>query len=195
MKFNLALLTLAALLVGSVQAAPQPARGAEARQASSWMADARTGCKVWDPVPEPTESVRWSGACVDGFASGPGVTEWLENGAVTERTEAARAGGHLQGRGVQTMVNGDRFEGIWRDDRKDGFGTYVSAQGWTYAGGFKNDLFEGVGVMTERKGGRYEGGWKAGLRNGQGTYTGADGTRFSGLWVNGEPVNGPRSVL
>ena len=188
-RLRLALLTLAAVALGAGRAA-----AAEARQPADWMADPRTGCKVWDPLPEPTESVRWSGACVDGFASGPGVTEWLENGAVTERTEAPRAKGHLEGKGVQTLVNGDRFEGSWKDDRKDGFGTYVSVDGWTYAGGFKQDLFEGVGVMTDRRG-RYEGGWQAGQRNGQGTYSGADGSRFSGLWVNGEPVGGPRLAL
>ena len=181
---KLALLTLAGVALAG--AAPQP---------SAWMADGRTGCKVWDPLPEPQESVRWSGGCVGGLASGPGVTEWLENGLVIEHTEGGRAAGHLQGRGVQTLANGDRFEGAWTADRKQGHGSYASADGWTYVGEFRDDQFEGAGVMTDRKGNRYEGAWKGGHRNGQGTYTGADGTRFSGLWIDDQPVGGPRSRL
>jgi hypothetical protein len=192
---KLVLLMLAGAALGGGQALAQSAAAGAAPLASTWMADARTGCKVWDPQPEPDEGVRWSGACKDGFASGPGVTEWIEHGLVTERTEGVRVAGHLQGRGVQTLANGDRFEGSWKDDRKDGRGSYAAAAGWTYTGEFKADRFDGMGVLTDGKGGRYEGAWKAGRRNGQGSYTGADGTRFTGVWVDDEPVGGPQSAL
>ena len=188
----LALMTVA--LAGGRALAQSAAAGA-APLASTWIADSRTGCKVWDPQPEPQETVRWSGGCVDGFASGPGVTEWIENGLATEHTEGARAAGHLQGKGVQTLANGDRFEGAWKDDRKDGQGSYTAADGATYVGGFRNDRFEGIGVMTDSRGNRYEGAWKAGRRNGQGTFTGADGTRVTGLWVDDQLVGGPQQVL
>jgi hypothetical protein len=177
------------------QALAQSAGAGAAPLPSAWMADGRTGCKVWDPQPEPGEGVRWSGACEGGFASGPGVTEWVEAGLVTERTEGVRIAGHLQGKGVQTLPNGDRFEGSWKDDRKDGEGTYASAEGWTYTGGFRNDRFEGHGVMTDRQGDRYDGAWKAGHRNGQGTYTAADGTRVTGVWVDDKLAGGPPNAL
>ena len=109
-----------ALAGGPTLAAPLP---------SAWMGDSRNGCKVWNPQPQPEESVRWSGACVAGFASGPGVTEWLEDGQVTESVEGGRVAGHLQGRGIQTLANGDRFEGTWKDDRREGPGTYTRADG------------------------------------------------------------------
>jgi hypothetical protein len=192
---KLALLALAGGALHTGQALAQSAAAGAAPLASTWLADARTGCKVWDPQPEPEESVRWSGACKGGFASGPGVTEWVEHGLVTERTEGERTGGHLQGRGVQTLANGDRFEGSWKDDRREGEGAYVAADGRSYVGGFKDDRFDGFGVMTDARGGRYEGGWKAGRRNGQGSYTGPDGTRFTGLWVDDQPVGGPQSTL
>lgn len=178
-------IALAALMLGLAGLAASP---------STWMADGRTGCKVWDPEPDPQERVRWSGACVGGFASGPGVTEWIEDGRVIERTEGARLAGHLQGRGVQTLANGDRFEGAWKDDLKQGRGSYRSADGWAYVGEFKNDRFDGQGVMTDPKGGRYDGAWRAGRRNGQGVYTAPDGSRFSGLWIDDQPVGGPRTA-
>lgn len=31
-----------------------------------WIADAKTGCKVWNPVPASDESIIWSGKCKDG---------------------------------------------------------------------------------------------------------------------------------
>ncbi len=175
-------------LAQSVAAGPGPLP-------STWMNDSRTGCKVWDLQPEPQESVHWSGGCLDGFASGPGVTEWSENGLVTERTEGVRAAGRLQGKGVQSLANGDRFEGSWKDDRKEGHGAFTAANGMTYVGEFKNDKFDGVGVMTDSKGNRYDGAWKAGRRNGQGTYTAADGTSFAGFWIDDQPVGGARQGL
>ena len=190
-----ALLALIGLALGGGSALAQSATAGAAPLPSAWMADARTGCKVWDPEPEPQESVRWSGGCQDGFATGPGVTEWVENGLTTESTEGARTAGRLQGKGVQTLANGARFEGAWKDDRKEGQGTYTAADGATYVGGFRNDRFDGVGVMTDAKGNRYEGAWKAGRRNGQGTYTAADGTRVTGLWVDDQLVGGPRQAL
>lgn len=162
---------------------------------STWLADARTGCKVWDPAPEPDEAVRWSGACEGGFASGPGVTEWMEHDLVTERTEGTRVAGHLQGAGKQTSANGDHFEGNWKDDRKTGYGAYTAATGQSYIGDFVDDQFEGHGVYTDARGNQYDGAWRAGRRNGQGTYTGVDGTRFTGLWVDDQPAGGARSIL
>ena len=190
--FRLATLALAILALAGPAAAQSAQAGA--RLPSGWMADARRGCKVWNPQPEPGETVEWSGGCTDGLASGPGVTRWLENGLVTERTEGTRVAGHLQGPGVTELPNGDRFEGAFKDDRKDGRGSYVAADGMSYVGEFRNDQFEGFGVLTDTKGNRYEGAWKAGRRNGQGTLTAPDGTSISGLWVNDEPVGGGSAI-
>lgn len=190
-KRRLACLALLALAVGGAATAEPAATQSAAAGAllpSTWLADARTGCKVWNPQPEPGERVEWSGACKDGFASGPGVVQWLEDGVVTERTEGNRAGGHLQGRGVQVSASGDRFEGSWKDDSKDGPGAYTASDGTRYVGDFKADRFDGYGVLTDSRGNRYEGAWRNGRRNGQGTFTGADGSSFTGLWIDDQPV-------
>ncbi len=41
-----------------------------------WSAAERSGCLVWNIDPQPHETVTWSGACVDGKASGRGVYVW-----------------------------------------------------------------------------------------------------------------------
>ncbi len=175
-----ALFTAGPTLAAQPQIAPLP---------SAWMAAARTGCKVWNPQPERGETVTWTGACVGGFASGPGVTQWIEDGVPGERTEGARVAGHLQGRGVQFFENGDRFDGEWKDDRKSGQGTYKAANGLTYVGGFKDDVFDGMGTLDDGAGYRYVGEWKAGRRNGVGTATFKDGSRYVGRWVDDKPVD------
>lgn len=55
--------------------------------AGDWIADAKTGCKVWNPRPSPGEAVRWAGSCRDGFADGKGVLEWLRGEKPYERDE------------------------------------------------------------------------------------------------------------
>lgn len=155
----------------------------------TWTADARTGCKVWNPAPAANETVSWSGACTDGFASGPGVTEWIVDGASVERTEGTRAAGHLQGRGIQVSAEGDRFEGEWKDDRKNGHGIFTGSDGLTYDGGFRNDRFDGFGILDDSHGYRYVGEWKAGRRHGMGTAVFPDGSRYAGRWVDNQPVD------
>src|SRR5690348_2060240 len=45
---------------------------------AGWMADLRTGCRVWNEVPQPDEKVTWSGPCgPDGVATGFGIREFL----------------------------------------------------------------------------------------------------------------------
>jgi hypothetical protein len=33
----------------------------------AWITDAKSKCKVWDPDPEPNETVAWSGTCKPGW--------------------------------------------------------------------------------------------------------------------------------
>lgn len=189
---TLAGLALAVGLLASAAAA-QPADD-PAPLPSGWTADTRTGCKVWNPQPQPGETMTWSGACKDGLASGPGAVEWIENGLVTEHTDGVRVAGHLQGPGSLVSSNGDRFEGEWKDDRKNGHGTYTTADGARYVGEWKDDRFDGQGTLTDARGNKYVGAWKAGRRNGQGTATFSNGSTYSGPWIDDQPATGPGVV-
>src|SRR5580692_889695 len=70
-----------------------PQRVKEALPASApspqpgWIADTRTGCRVWNPFQVPNESVMWTGACQNGFAQGQAVMQWFLGDTRTERYE------------------------------------------------------------------------------------------------------------
>jgi len=76
-----------------------------------WIADARTGCKVWDANPQPDESISWSGACRNGLAQGRGVLQWFQSGKPAALARGRWRGGKMNGHGVLTLTNGERFDG------------------------------------------------------------------------------------
>jgi hypothetical protein len=82
----------------------------------AWIADSMTGCKIWNPAPEPHESVHWAGPCKDGFAEGKGTLQWTENGKLGDRYDGEYQHGKRNGHGVVTDSDGHRIEGNWLDD-------------------------------------------------------------------------------
>jgi hypothetical protein len=103
-------------LAGMLSAAHPVAAQQEDQEPPRWISDAQSGCKIWDPAPEPNETVRWSGKCENGYATGDGVLQWYENGRPGDRYEGEYQGGKRNGHGVVVMSNGRRVEGDWRDD-------------------------------------------------------------------------------
>ncbi len=81
-----------------------------------WIADPKTGCKIWNAAPQPDESVRWSGSCKDGLADGQGTLQWIEKGQPDVRYDGEYHNGKRNGYGVVTDPNGNRIAGEWRDD-------------------------------------------------------------------------------
>lgn len=135
---------------------------AQTPQKGGWIADSTTGCKVWNPAPEPNEAIAWSGACTDGFARGQGVVQWFKDGQAN-----------------------DRFEGEYLDGRRNGHGVFTWANRDRYDGGFSDDNRAGRGVFTWAKGDRYEGEFRDNKPNGRGKMTTADGKTYAGTWKNG----------
>ena len=84
--------------------------------APRWLADPKTGCKVWDPAPEPKEAVHWSGPCKNGLADGRGTLQWTLNGKPSDSYEGEYRAGKRNGHGVVTFRGGEKIEGDWRDD-------------------------------------------------------------------------------
>jgi hypothetical protein len=127
--------------------------------AGEWAADAKSGCKVWDPNPQLEETVAWSGACANGFAEGAGTAQW-RRGAVVIETD----------------------EGIWRNGRQIGLGV----QKWP-GGRYEGDLADGEpnghGVMTLKQQ-RYDGEFRGGKPNGAGSLS-VDGKLVQGNWRDG----------
>ena len=112
-------------------------------------------CKVQDPELQGT----YRGTCANGAAEGTGEA-W---GIAYYRGEFKA--GRKHGKGMKIWPDtGDRYEGTFTEDRKEGTGTYAwgSATLWAnerYSGEYLDDQRHGKGVYTWPSGERYEGTW------------------------------------
>ena len=125
--------------------------------AGDWVI-AGDGCKVWNPNPTSGETIRWTGACKDGFVEGMGTLEWQRGGKTYERDEGQWHGGR--------QISGSQ---VW--------------PGGQYDGQFADSLPNGRGVLTFGES-RYEGLFLNGKPNGKGTLTNVSGA-FDGNWTDG----------
>jgi hypothetical protein len=141
------------MLTGSIAVALSASPG-------GWMADPATGCRVWNPHPQPNESVKWSGPCENGLAHGRGTVQWLKGN-----------------------INFERDEGEWREGRQTGEGTQVWPSG-RYEGSILNSEPHGRGVLT-LQGLRYQGEFRSGKPNGTGAMMNLSGEIFQGNWNDG----------
>jgi len=126
------------------------------------------GCKVFDydagwPAGE-THRTRysWTGACVDGYASGPGELNAFLDGKPDETTTGSIQKGRLQGPATTNFPDGSQFKG-------------------SYEAGSRN----GKGSLTLGNGSRFEGDFNQGAQTGKGTMTGPDGSVYDGDFVDG----------
>jgi len=108
-----AIITIAAILIAISQAAAQTGE----RVAPGWITTTNQPCKLWNPEPQPDESVTWSGACKDGLATGKGILRWTENGKADLEFDGEYANGKRNGPGVMITPDGMRFEGVWVNDQ------------------------------------------------------------------------------
>lgn len=130
-----------------------------AARAGEWIADASVGCRVWNPHPQPNETIHWSGPCVNGYAHGRGAAQWFRNSVPFESDE-----------------------GEWREGRQAGYGTQVWPTG-RYDGELVDGEPHGQGVLT-LQGARYDGTFRNGKPNGAGTLVKGSEV-YNGLWNDG----------
>lgn len=93
-----------------------------------------------------------------------------------------------------SFADGSRYEGSYKNGKKNGIGKYLLSNGDVYAGQMLNDAAEGFGIHVMKNGDRYTGQFKANNYNGQGIYLHANGAKREGLWrddnlVRAQPVN------
>jgi hypothetical protein len=147
----------AALAAACMLAAP----GAHAGE---WLADAKTGCQVWDPNPQLDETVTWSGGCSGGHADGAGKVQWLKDNKLIETDEGEWRDGRQFGKGVQDWPIG-RYEGQLADGLPNGVGT-LTFQKFRYEGQFRDGKPNGIGSLIEANK-TVQGTWKDGCLLGQ----------------------------
>ena len=103
-----------------------------------WLLDTTNGCRMADWHPDPKDRAEWSGRCAAGGKEGSGVVQWYEHGQPI-----------------------DRFEGTFRNGKREGFGRYVWTAAASYEGHYANDVPDGAGTATVL-GERFTGTWKNG---------------------------------
>jgi len=154
---------LLGLLVG-----PSIAYGQTANT-GDFIADSRSGCKVWDPHPSAGETASWSGDCTNGLAQGDGTVIWSRYGAPFEKDEGHWDQGRQSGRGTQDWRSG-RYEGELSEGEPSGHGV-MKLQTSRYEGEFRNGKPNGDGTATNIHG-VFKGTWKDGcLTRGKDTVT------------------------
>ncbi len=110
------------------------------------------GCKVWNKLPTPDETVIWEGKCVNGFAEGKGKLTWIDKVNPPEVHEGVWIAGKVNGFAISTFPGGDRYIGGYVDGEREGWGVYLWKNGTKYVGKFKNGNFSGPGVKRNAAG-------------------------------------------
>ena len=95
--------------------------------------------------------------------------------------------GKINGKGLMTWPNGDRYDGEWKKGIMEGEGTYTYANaGYSYTGQWKKGFIKGHGTFRFSNGNVMEGDWES-MGTGTGYLLFADGTRYDGPFLNGAP--------
>ena len=114
---QIGLIAGAAMLFVTFGAAAQDIQAQPDTQAPpDWIIATNKPCKIWNPAPQPNESVTWTGDCKDGFASGKGVLLWFENGKKDMEYDGVYMNGKRNGPGTIIAPDGKREQGVWVND-------------------------------------------------------------------------------
>ena len=109
----------------------------------------------------------------------------LNNG---DRYEGDYKNDKREGKGIYCWKDGSKYEGDWKNSLKEGKGIYIWKDGDKYEGDYKNDKREGKGIMHYNsgkwEGDLYEGEWKNDKKEGKGIYCWKNGDRYEGDYKN-----------
>jgi len=143
-----------------------------------WLKDG--DCALYSAGAGPSDAVRWTGECVDGYAEGLGTATFTHDGQTQSFTASFTHGvipdghiitrwgegwiydgetvaGRFNGAGILVTNTSDRFEGQWTDGKMNGFGILRRADGELYAGDWKDDKPNGAGELRRVDGSKIDG--------------------------------------
>lgn len=102
-------------------------------EAGDWLLEPGVGCRMWDWHPDPQDKASWNGSCRGALKEGKGVVQWSEHGQPIDRFEGTYRNGRREGTGRYSWNATAWFEGNYSNDIPDGQGT-VSLDGVTLSG-------------------------------------------------------------
>ena len=109
-----------ALTAACKSAAPTPLC-TDGTDTPCWMETAnQPGCHIWNRYPAPEETVTWSGACVDGKASGKGEVVWRLREDEVWRRGSSGHGEKREGKSVGHWVIHTPSREVWQGSYVDG---------------------------------------------------------------------------
>ncbi|MFC5477397.1 MORN repeat-containing protein [Massilia suwonensis] len=166
-----------AVFFASLAAAGAPALATE----PAWLGAA--DCRIAPLEPAPTSEVKWTGGCVDGYASGKGVLTWTNAAFGMAMLDATLVRGAASGEAVLKFGKAI-YEGTTRNGLPEGQG-YLQVEDWGwYEGAFVKGAPHGKGTHLTVNRSRYTGDWIQGVRHGQGEATFTTGGSYTGSWKN-----------
>lgn len=131
--------------------------------------------KLSDCTVTYTGGVVWRGALDEKFDPKDEGTVLYSTGDVYEgEVESNKRNGF----GTFTSADGVSYAGEWLDDKCTGFGEAFFGDKWFYSGNWENNSFSGQGVLNAGDY-RYRGEWKDGQKNGFGSLS-MGGAHFDG---------------
>ena len=91
-----------------------------------------------------------------------------------------------QGKGTYIWANGNRYEGDFVEDEPSGRGKFVFASGDQYEGEYSKGAFNGKGIFVAKNGDKTDGAFVNGQANGQALYVFANGDKYEGEMAVGK---------
>lgn len=106
-----------------------------------WLLEPGVGCRMWDWHPDDHDRASWTGTCRSTSKEGHGVVQWTEHGQPIDRFEGTYRNGRREGPGRYVWNESSRFDGSYRRDLPNGFGT-VTVNGTTLSGEWRDGCLE-----------------------------------------------------
>ena len=148
---------------------------------------------------DPTGFKSYSGEWIAGKRSGIGLMYyddndiqprfgiWKENNFVYKYENLGCSEGDCyNGYGIYTWNDGTRYEGNFRDGKREGEGVYYYATGAKYIGSQSGDGRHGWGTYYYPTGSKFVGEWVNELKDGKGTMFAKGGIVQKGIWRDGQ---------
>ena len=175
-----------------------------------WMeVTKQPGCYVWNPNPQPDETVTWSGECAGGLAQGEGTRKWIwEDGEKTSEEKGLLRDGKSHGQWTWRNAEGEEgksfyvygehvgntaddvivMEGLLVKGKKHGKWAIRYADGEVGEGSYVEGKRHGDWIQRDKDGNvTGKGPYSEGKREGQWAIRYANGNVHEGPFVNGKP--------